>query len=100
MSGLLVPGPQLVVPHLLAGNSTPLDCGMPAARRYPVAIDSLPSANTAIVGAASISLPTLPVNAAVASCTEAGWNTLRVAHGLAAHFVLSFHASMIASALS
>ncbi len=34
MSGLMVPGPQVPAPpHLPAGNSAPLDCFTPAARR-------------------------------------------------------------------
>ena len=85
MSGLSVPGPQSPSPHLSDGKSAPLDCLIPAARRYDVAMFSLPSENTAIVGAASISFLTNPSNGAVASCTVTTSNTARSAHGWAPH---------------
>jgi hypothetical protein len=85
--------------HFAVGRSRRLGCGMPA-RAVPVAIGSLPSANTAMVGAATMVLTTVPATSAVASCTDTTWNTERIAHGLAAHFARSFQASMIASARS
>ncbi len=63
-------------------------------------MSSLPSENTAIVGAATSGRLTLAENAAVASWTATTWNTARCAHGFAVHVVLSFQASMIASAAS
>ena len=56
MSGLLVPGPQSLPPQVPVGNSAPLDWGIPAALRYPVAMSSRPSEKTAMVGAAAVSL--------------------------------------------